>query len=118
MKTTTMRFGIGRAIELMRSMPTAENPDLVAMVITRTLTAVDVKVSDIIEEATSRQRDLEVRLGSLKAKCTTLETEIELGVDEIVRLEAFLAEATSVMERLELMHGTPSQSAATPPPSK
>jgi hypothetical protein len=103
---TAQRFGIERAIQLMRSLPTAENPDLVALVITRTLTAVDMKVSDIIEDATSRQSDLAAKIGSLKASCSKLETEIELGVDEIVKLEAFLAEATSVMERLELVHST------------
>jgi hypothetical protein len=99
-------------MELMRGLPTAENPDLVALAIAKTLRAVDVKVSDIIEDAMSRQTNLEARIGSLRAICTTLETEIELGVDEIVKLEAFLAEATSVMERLELVHNAPSQPAA------
>jgi len=42
------RFGIARAIELMRSLPTEQNPELVAMVIARTLAAVDVPVSHII----------------------------------------------------------------------
>ena len=32
------------------------------MAIARTLTAVDVQVSDIIEDATSRQKDLEAKL--------------------------------------------------------
>ena len=99
-------------MELMRGLPTDRNPDLVALAIAKTLMAVDVKVSDIIDDATSRQTDLEAKLGSLKATCNTLETEIELGVDEIVKLEAFLAEATSVMERLELVHAAPSQPAA------
>jgi hypothetical protein len=95
----------------MRGLPADQSPDLVALAIARTLTAVGVKVSDIIEDATSRQTDLEAKLGSLKATCTTIETEIELGVDEIVKLEAFLAEATSVMERLQLVHNAPSQPA-------
>ena len=107
------QFGIERAVELMRSLPTDQHPELVAMVIARTLTAVDVKVSDIIENASARQRDLEVKIGALRATCTALDTEIELRVDEIVKLEAFLAEATSVVERLELIHDTSSQPAAT-----
>ena len=107
------RFGIERAIDLMRSLPTDQNPELVAIVIARTLTAVDVKVSDIIQDATSRQQDLEVRLGGMRAKCDTLETEIERRVDEIVKLEAYLAESMSVVERLELVRDTSSKPAIT-----
>jgi hypothetical protein len=98
------RFGIDRAIQLMRSLPTEQNPELVAMVITSTLESVDMNVSDIIEDARSRQAELEARIGSIKARNSALEKEIELGVDEIVKLEASLAETLSVKERLELAH--------------
>ena len=106
------RFGVERAIALMRSLPTEQNPGLVAMTIAKTLAAVDVPVSHIIEDATARQKDLEAKLGTARAACAALETEIELHVDEIVELEAFLAEATSVVERLEHVRNAPSESAA------
>jgi predicted nucleic acid-binding Zn-ribbon protein len=96
------RFGIDRAIQLMRSLPTEQNPELVAMVITSTLESVDMHVSEIIEDARSRQADLEARIGTIKARNSALEKEIEQGVDEIVKLEATLAETMSVKERLEL----------------
>jgi hypothetical protein len=98
------RYGIDRAIQLMRSLPTDQNPELVAMVITSTLESLDMKVAEIIEDARSRQTDLEARIGVIKAKNDALEKEIELGVDEIVALEASLAEAMSVKERLQLAH--------------
>jgi predicted nucleic acid-binding Zn-ribbon protein len=98
------RYGIDRAMELMRSLPTDQNPELVAMVITSTLESLDMKVAEIIEDAKSRQTDLEARIGVIKAKNSALEKEIELGVDEIVELEASLAEAMSVKERLQLAH--------------
>jgi hypothetical protein len=107
------RFGIERALELMRSLPTDQNPALVALVIAKTLAAVDVPVSHIIDSATSRQKDLEAKLGTARAACAALETEIELHVDEIVELEAFLAEAMSVVDRLEHVRSAPSASAAT-----
>jgi len=107
------RFGIERAIELMRSLPTEQNPALVAMAIAKTLAAVNVPVSHIIEDATLRQKDLEAKLGTARAACTALETEIELHVDEIVEMEAFLAEAMSVVERLEHVRTAPT---ASPPP--
>jgi predicted nucleic acid-binding Zn-ribbon protein len=98
------RFGIDRAIALMRSLPTEQNPELVAMVITSTLESLELNVSEIIDDAQSQQADLESRIGSIKAKNSALEKEIELGVDEIVKLEASLAETLSVKERLELAH--------------
>ena len=113
MKTTQKPFGIERAIELMRSLPTAENPALVALAVAKTLTAVDVNLADIVDGATSRQKELEAKLENLKASCGALETEIELGVDEIVELEAFLAEVASVLERLELVQDGSDQSVAT-----
>jgi hypothetical protein len=98
------RFGIDRAIQLMRALPTEQNPELVAMVITSTLESVEMNVSEIIEDAKARQAELEARIGTIKARNSALEKEIELGVDEIVKLEASLAETTSVKERLELAH--------------
>ena len=107
------RFGIDRAIQLMRSLPTEQNPELVAMVITSTLESLDMHVSEIIEDARSRQADLEARIGTIKTRNSALEKEIEQGVDEIVKLEATLAETLSVKERLELAHNHP----ALPKPS-
>ena len=113
MKPPQKPFGIERAIELMRSLPTAENPALVALAVARTLTALDVMVPDIVDDATSRQKDLEAKLATLRGSCDALETEIERGVDEVVKLEAFLAEVASVLERLELVHETSDKSPAT-----
>lgn len=97
-------FGIDRAIQLMRSLPTEQNPELVAMVIASTLESLDVNVSHIIDDANARAIDLEARIASIKAKNKELEKEIELGVDQIVKLEASLAEAMSVKERIQLAH--------------
>jgi hypothetical protein len=102
--TPQLRFGIDRAIQLMRTLPTEQNPELVAMVITTTLQSLEMNVSDIIDDARSRQAELEARIGTIKAKNSALEKEIELGVDEIVKLEAKLAETMSVKERLEAAH--------------
>jgi hypothetical protein len=98
------RFGIDRAIQLMRSLPTEQNPELVAMVIASTLESLEMNVSDIIEDADTRAIELETRIGSIKARNKELEKEIELGVDEIVKLEASLAEAMSVKERIQRAH--------------
>jgi hypothetical protein len=98
------RFGIDRAIQLMRALPTEQNPELVAMVITTTLESLELSVTDIIADAKARQAELEARIGSIKAKNSALEKEIEIGVEEIVKLEANLAETVNVKERLEHAH--------------
>jgi predicted nucleic acid-binding Zn-ribbon protein len=102
--TPQRRFGIDRAIQLMRALPTEQNPELVAMVITTTLESVEMNVSEIIEDAKLRQADLEARIGAIKARNAALEKEIEVGVEEIVKLEASLAETMAVKERLETAH--------------
>jgi predicted nucleic acid-binding Zn-ribbon protein len=102
--TPQKRFGIDRAIQLMRSLPTEQNPELVAMVITGTLESLDMNVSDIIEDANARAMELEARIASIKARNSALEKEIELGVDEIVKLEASLAEAMNVKDRIQSAH--------------
>jgi predicted nucleic acid-binding Zn-ribbon protein len=106
-KTPQKRYGIDRAIQLMRALPTEQNPELVAMVITTTLESLELNVSEIIDDARSRQADLEARIGTIKARNSALEKEIEQGVDEIVKLEATLAETLSVKERLERAHNHP-----------
>src|SRR3954463_15514363 len=107
MPPSSKPYGIDRAIELMRSLRAERDPDLVAMVIRTTLESVDTKVTDIIEEARSRQADLETRIAVIKARNSALEKQIELGVDEIVALEASLAEIVSVTERLDLAQSRP-----------
>ena len=48
------RFGIDRAIQLMRALPTEQNPELVAMVITTTLESLELSVIDIISDVKMR----------------------------------------------------------------
>jgi hypothetical protein len=97
----------------MRALPTEQNPELVTLVITSTLASLEMNVADIIDDAKSRQADLEARIGAIKARNSALEKEIEAGVDEIVKLETSLAETLTVKERLELAHNH--QSTHKPP---
>ena len=89
-------------IHLMRSVPADKDPELVALVIAGTLATFDVDVSEIIDDAASMERELADRIGARKGAIAALEKEIEANVDEIVKLEASLAEATTVRERLEV----------------
>jgi hypothetical protein len=95
------QIGIDHAIELMRTLPTDENADLVVRVLTATLESLNIRVADIVEDAGRRQTELQTRVNQLKTEIAALEKEMELRVDEIRRLEAAHEETTQVKDHLE-----------------
>ena len=95
-------YGINQAIQLMRGLPVDQNPELVVIVIKSTLESLKVKVSDIINDADRKTKDLEERVSNLKRAIADFEKEIETRKEEIGRLEADHKETSNVRQRLEL----------------
>jgi hypothetical protein len=95
-------YGINQAIQLMRGLPVDQNPELVVIVIKSTLESLKVKVSDIINDADRKTKDLEERVTNLKRAIADFEKEIETRKEEIGRLEADHKETSNVRQRLEL----------------
>jgi hypothetical protein len=95
-------YGIDSAIQLMRALPVDQNVELVVQVIKTTLESLKVRVSDIIQDATRKQNDLEGRVTNLKREIGEFEKEIQSRKEEIARLETDHAETSSVKARLEL----------------
>ena len=95
-------YGINQAIQLMRGLPVDQNPELVVIVIKSTLESLKVKVSDIINDADRKTKDLEERVANLKRAIADFEKEIETRKEEIGRLEADHKETSNVRQRLEL----------------
>ncbi len=95
------RLGIDHAIQLIRSLPTDKNVDLVVKVLKTTLESLGIRVADIVLDAAQRQNDLQNRVGQLKSEIATLEKEIEQRAQEIMRLDAAYAETTKVRGYLE-----------------
>ena len=93
-------IGIDHAIQLMRSLP-QQNIELVVTVMKATLESLNIKVVDIVRDATQRQREIEARVGALKVEIQNLEKEMETRLTEIRHLEAMHQETTRVKERLE-----------------
>lgn len=100
-------YGIKNAILLMRTVPLDQNVELVVAVIKTTLESLKVKVTDIIEDATREQQQIENRIADLRQQIHEYEREIMTRKDEIARKEAEHAETTMVKERLELAERTP-----------
>jgi len=109
-------YGIDRAIELMRTLPT-ENIQLVVQVVKFSLESVGIKLPVIIEDATRRQRDLRGRVDVLAKEISELESEIRQRKEEISRLEADYRETTVVRERLEMAEGVSRPTARSGTPS-
>src|SRR5262245_9134872 len=70
-------YGIDQAIELMRALPGDQNVELVVQVIKTTLESLRVRVSDIIDDASKKQKRLEDRVAVLRAEIAELEKEIQ-----------------------------------------
>src|SRR5690349_7917449 len=69
-------YGIDDAIRLMRTLPVDQNPDLVVHVIKNTLESVNVRLSDIVQEASSKQEVIRSRIGELQSEIQQLEQEV------------------------------------------
>jgi len=113
-------YGIADAMQLMRSLPSEGNADLVTRVVRVTLGSVNVKLEDIIEDATRRQKAIQDRIGGLHAQIAELEEQLEARRREITTYEADLKETTVVKERLALAEKSaphsPAASTQPPPP--
>ncbi|MBX7114328.1 MAG: hypothetical protein K1X64_08365 [Myxococcaceae bacterium] len=109
-------FGIEETIQLMRTLPTDQNVDLVMIVVKTTLASLKVNVQDIIADAARRQGELETRVATLKSEIANFEKEIENRRKEIGSLEATHAETTKVkghLERAPADAGRPLKAAGT-----
>jgi chromosome segregation ATPase len=94
-------FGIDKAIQLMRTLPT-DNIELVVQVVKLTLESTRIKISTIIDDASRRQEDIQGRIKVLKEEIAEFEKEIAQRREEIGGLEADFAETSTVKDRLQL----------------
>ena len=99
---TSRVYGIGDAIQLMRSLPVDQNVDLVVQVIRATLASMNVRVQDIIEDASRKEQATEAGIASLHGQIAELEHELDARRQEIVGLESDLQETIAVKNRLQL----------------
>ena len=57
-------YGIAEAIQLLRGLPVDQNPDLVVRVVRATLASLNVHLSDIIDDATKKQKATQERIAA------------------------------------------------------
>jgi hypothetical protein len=95
-------YGIAETVLLMRSIPVEQNVELVVRVIRSTLESLNVHLPDIIEDASAKEKSLEIRLDTVHGEIIELDKQIDTRKKEIDRLRAELSETTTVKERLML----------------
>ena len=98
--TPSVKYGIADAITLIRGLPLGENGDLVIQVVRATLASLKVRLSDIIEDATRKQKLTQERIATALGQVAALEQKLAEHHLEIKALEADLKETTEVKERL------------------
>jgi hypothetical protein len=96
------KFGITEAIQLMRTLPVDQNTELVVRVVRATLASLDVHLPVIIEDALRRQKTIQDRIAAIHAQIAELEKQLEVHRKEIAALEADLKETSSVKDRLQM----------------
>lgn len=94
-------YGIDKAIELMRTLP-SDNIELVVQVVKQTLESMQIKITDIIADATRKQELVQDRLEVLRGEIADLEKEIAIRQKEIEDLNADYKETNTVRKHLEL----------------
>jgi hypothetical protein len=96
------RFGIDDAIRLMRALPVNENPELVVQVLKTTLESLQIQLEDIIDQASLKEKTLDLRLTNLRREISQLEADIQQRKDEIVQVDREIAETSAVRQQLLL----------------
>jgi hypothetical protein len=109
-------YGIAEAIQLMRGLPVEQNTDLVVRVVRATLASLNVRLSDIIEDASRKQKNTQDRIAAEHGKVADLEKQLADHRREIASLEADLKETTTVKERLQMAERSAEKAASNPTP--
>jgi len=112
--TSRNGYGIAEAIQLLRGLPVDQNPELVVRVVRATLASLSVHLSDIIEDASKKQKATQEKIASEHGKVAELEKQLSDHRKEIAALEADLKVTTTVKDRLQLAE----KSAGPPTPMR
>jgi hypothetical protein len=92
-------YGIAELVELMKTIPIDQHPDLVVRVVKSTLASVGVKASDIIEDALVHEDRVRAKIAGVENEIDELVKEIERRRDHIAELHGELSDLSYARER-------------------
>ena len=96
------KYGVEDITKLMRSLPLDENPELVVVVIQKTLESLGIRIEEIIEDATHREEEIIGRISKLNGEINNFEKEIKSRQSTILKLHTEVEEISKIREKLEL----------------
>ncbi len=108
------KFNVDDAIQLMRTLPVDQHPDLVVLVVKNTLASMNVSLKDTLRDAAAKQESVSRNIAELKSGIAELEEQIRARKAQVSIAEAELAELNRVTERLESAVGA-HEPTITPP---
>src|SRR5438045_7442380 len=85
-------YGIAELVQLMKTIPIDQHPDLVVRVVKSTLASVGVKASDIIEDALVHEDRVRAKVAGVENEIDELVKEIERRRDHIAELHGELSD--------------------------
>ncbi len=100
-KEITPDFGIQKAIELMRNLP-SDNIPLVVQVVRTTLESTNIDVAAIVKDAKSKRTRIGDRIKNLKSEIADFQEESGARREEIKALEEDDEETKMVQDRFEM----------------
>jgi len=109
-------YGFAQVRDLMRSIPLAENRELVVQVVKKTLESANISLQAIMQDAGGIQEEAKAKINYLKQTMADLNQEIANHKRDMVELEKELADITRIKDLLELaenLENTPSDSDRT-----
>jgi len=95
-------YGIDDAVQLMRTLPLNQDPNLVLLVVRNTLASMSVDLRQVIEDGAAKQERLRAATAKIAGAIAELEGEINARRQELATVEADLSETSAVKERLEM----------------
>jgi len=94
-------YGIDKAIELMRTLPSDDsNNPLVVQVVKQTLESLNIDIASIVGDASRKQRSIEAHIAQLAREMAALENDINRRQAKIESLQIAREEITRAKARL------------------
>lgn len=95
-------FGIADVMRLLKSLPVEQHADLVVRVVRVTLGSLNVRVDDIIADASRKEKSIQETISSLRGRVADLEEQLEARRRELGARESELHEISRAKERLQM----------------
>ena len=95
-------YGIEQILGLMRILPVKQNRELVAEVVKKTLESANIDYSGVINDASSRQQDVQQGIAELNDAIAQLDAEIAERERQVASLETDLEQVTQAKNLLQL----------------